>query len=161
VLLYDGKPVLGIIVEVQLARDERKRFAWPVYAAVLRARMRCPVGVLVVTAQESMARWAATPIDLGCGNSFTPLSIGPSGVPAVTDPVRAVADPELAVLSAMAHGQGTDSDKAVQIAAAAMTASLGLDPDRSMLYFDLVYSSLSEAARQTARHGPCKVRISK
>jgi hypothetical protein len=32
-----------------------------------------------------------------------------------------------------------------------MTASLGLDPDRSVLYFDLVYASLSEAARRSLR----------
>ena len=30
-----------------------------------------------------------------------------------------------------------------------MTASLALDPDRSVLYFDFVYHSLSEAARKT------------
>src|SRR5262245_3124163 len=42
VLLVDGKPVLGIIVEVQLQKDERKRFTWPVYASNLRARLECP-----------------------------------------------------------------------------------------------------------------------
>src|SRR5690349_15165788 len=47
VLLYDDKPVLGIIVEVQLSRREAKRYAWPVYAVGLRARMRCPVCILV------------------------------------------------------------------------------------------------------------------
>ncbi|MEY4575990.1 MAG: hypothetical protein RL701_693 [Pseudomonadota bacterium] len=30
-----------------------------------------------------------------------------------------------------------------------MSASLPLDPDRSALYFDLIYASLSEAARQS------------
>jgi hypothetical protein len=37
----------------------------------------------------------------------------------------------------------------LQIALAAMTASLGLDPDRSVRYVDLVYASLSEAARKS------------
>jgi hypothetical protein len=149
VLLYDGKPVLGIVVEAQLAPDEHKRFAWPVYAVGLRARMRCPVCLLVVTPHESVARWANKPIDLGGGNLFAPLVLGPSGVPKVTDQARAVADPELAVLSAMAHGQDQDPDKALQIAVAAMTASLGLDAERSTLYFDLVVASLSEAARKS------------
>ena len=149
VLLYDGKPVWGIVVEVQLGIDERKHYAWPMYAAGLRARMRCPVGVLVISAHESVARWARAPIDLGCGNFFKPLALGPSAVPVVTDVRRAAADPELAVLSALAHGHSSDSDKAVEIAVAAMTASLGLDPDRSVLYFDLIYSSLGEAARQS------------
>jgi len=37
VLLVDGKPVLGIIVEVQLDYDDDKRYSWPVYVAGLRA----------------------------------------------------------------------------------------------------------------------------
>jgi hypothetical protein len=46
VLLVDGKPVFAIAVEVQLARDDRKRFTWPVYVAGLRARFECQVAVL-------------------------------------------------------------------------------------------------------------------
>jgi hypothetical protein len=147
VLLYNNEPVLGIVVEVQLSADNRKRYAWPVYAVGLRARMRCPVCVLVFTPHQAVVRWASTPIELGGGNTFCPLVIGPSGVPIVTDEARACADPELAVLSAMAHGDGNDTDLAAKIASAAIAASLALDPDRSMLYFDLVLTSLSEAAR--------------
>ena len=149
VLLYDARPVLGIVVEAQLAADDHKRFAWPVYAVGLRARMRCPVCLLVVTPQEAVARWARKPIALGGGNVFAPFVLGPSGVPEVIDRERALADPELAVLSAMAHGQSRDPDKALQIAVAAMTASLHLDAERSTLYFDLVVASLSEAARKS------------
>ena len=111
VLLLEGVPVLGIVVEAQLSPDERKR-------------------------------------DLGGGNVFSPLVLGPSGVPEITDEKQAREDPELAVLSAMAHGQDTDYGKAARIALAAQFASLGLDEDRSRLYFDLVRASLSEAARK-------------
>jgi hypothetical protein len=149
VLLYDGKPVLGIVVEAQLAADDHKRFAWPVYAVGLRARMRCPVCLLIVSPHEPVARWASKPIMLGGGNVFTPIVLGPSGVPAVTDEARAVADPELAVLSAMAHGKDEDADKALRIAVAATTASVGLDAERSTLYFDLIVASLSEAVRKS------------
>jgi hypothetical protein len=38
VLLIDGKPVLGIIVDVQLKPDEHKRWVWPVYVSGSRAR---------------------------------------------------------------------------------------------------------------------------
>jgi hypothetical protein len=149
VLLYENKPVLGIVVEVQLAEDTNKRYAWPAYAVGLRARIRCPVCVLVFTPRHELVRWASRPIDLGGGNIFTPLVIGPSGVPAVTDTARALADPELAVLSAMAHGGSDDTLLAAQIAQAAIAASIGLDPDRSVLYFDMVLASLSEAARNS------------
>jgi hypothetical protein len=148
VLLLAGVPVLGIVVEVQLSPNERKRFVWPVYVANLRARLECPVCLLVVTADEAVARWAAKPIDLGGSNRFLPLVLRPSGVPEITDEVRAKSDPELAVLSAMAYGQDADTSKSVQIALAAQIASLGLDEDRSKLYFDLIVASLSEAARR-------------
>jgi hypothetical protein len=148
VLLLNGMPVLGIVIEVQLAPDERKRFVWPVYVSNLRARLERPVALLVVTVDEPTARWAAKPIELGGGNRYTPLVIGPSGVPQITDESAARADPELAVLSAMAHGHDSDSEKAARIASAAQAASLGLDEDRSRLYFDLVLASISEAVRR-------------
>ena len=148
VLLYEGKPVLGIIVEVQLSPDSDKHYSWPFYAAGLRARIRCQVCLLVIAAEESVALWASQPIELGGGNRFVPLVLGPSGVPEVTDEEAARRDPELAVLSAMAHGHDADASKALQIAVAAMAASVGLDAARSTLYFDLVTTSLTEAVRK-------------
>jgi hypothetical protein len=55
------------------------------------------------------------------------MVLGPSGVPVVTDVQAAKLDPELAVLSAMAHGQDPEADRSLQIAVAAMAASVGLD----------------------------------
>lgn len=148
ILLLEGIPVLGIVVEAQLGRDDEKRYSWPMYVAGLRARIRSPVCLLVITADESVARWSARPIELGGGNRYTPLVLGPSGVPELVDEARAQEDPELAVLSAMAHGGDSDTDKAVQIATAAIAASIGLDAERSTVYFDLIAASLSEAARK-------------
>gem|GEM_PF-6760576 len=39
VLLVDGKPVLGIVVEAQLRKDDGKKYSWPVYVSALRARL--------------------------------------------------------------------------------------------------------------------------
>jgi hypothetical protein len=146
--LRTHRPALGIIVEAQLQRDTRKRYAWPLYATGLRARLRCPVVLCVLTPKRNIARWAATPIRLGGGNVFEVTVIGPAAIPAITEPERAQAQPELAVLSAIAHGKDADHERAARIADAAVQASLGLEPDRSMLYCDLVFSSLSEAARK-------------
>jgi hypothetical protein len=104
--------------------------------------------VLVITVDEAVARWAAKPIEMGNGSRFVPLVLRPSGVPEVTDDAQAVADPELAVLSAMAHGQDVDTGKAVQIALAARSAIVRRDHDRSKLYLDLVDQHLSEAAQR-------------
>jgi hypothetical protein len=144
-------PVYAVIVEVQLQRKEEKRYVWPYYAASLRARLRCPVGLLVVAADDAVARWASKPVKTGGVFPYAPYVLGPSGVPAVESEVEARAHPELAVLSAMAHGRDADPARAARIAAAAHAASLNLDDDVSRLYFDLVSNSLSEAARRALK----------
>jgi hypothetical protein len=151
VQLMNDTPVLGIIVEVQLSTDERKRFVWPAYVANLRARLECPVCLLVVAADDAVARWAAQPVELGGLHWFAPYVLGPSAVPQVTDEAEARLNPELAVLSAMAHGKDVDVERAAQVANAAQAATAGLDADRSKLYFDLIMNSLSEAARQALK----------
>ena len=148
VLLVDGKPVFAIVIEVQLARKERKRFTWPVYGTGLRARFECDAVVLVVAPSVELARWAATPIPLGPGSVFQPLVLGPDAVPVVVDAARTRAEPELGVLSILAHGKG-DVDLAVQIALAAAAGIEGVsDPDLAVLYSDLLETALSEAARK-------------
>jgi hypothetical protein len=148
VLLLHGSPVLGIVLEMQLSNDEDKRYVWPVYVANLRARIRCPVCLLVITAEENVARWARKIIELGGGNRFVPWVLSLSGVPEITDEGRAKEDPELAVLSAMAHASDPDPARSARIALLAQMVSLGLDAERSTLYCDLVLHSLPEAARR-------------
>jgi hypothetical protein len=147
VLLVHGRPVLAIVVEVELHQQQAKRFTWPLYATASRARFRCPACVLVVTPYAGVARWASRLIPVGPGIAFQPLVVGPDGVPAVTDPRLAATDPELAVLSAMAHGKA-EPKTAAQVAFAALAASVGLEDDRALLYSDLIRISLSAAARK-------------
>lgn len=147
VLVQEG-PVLGIVVEVQLSRDEHKGYSWPVYATTLRARLKCPVCLLVVATEESVRRWATQSIELGAGNVFTPQVLHLAQVPVITDNARAVTAPELAVLSAVAHGRNEDIATAVRVALAAQSAIARLDGDRAKMYFDFFFSSLSEAARR-------------
>lgn len=147
-LLVDGRPVLSIIIEVQLEPDADKLFSWPVYAVVSRARFRCDAVVLVVTPKRRVARWAAKPRRIGAHNVFSPLVLGPDAIPAVTDPEVTRRTPELGVLSVMAHGSG-NVDLAVRIA---MAATAGLervrDLDDLVLYSDLVHAALGKAARK-------------
>jgi hypothetical protein len=146
VLLLDDRPVLVIIVEVQLRWDPDKVFAWPAYVAGGRARYRCPACLLVVTPDAALARRLSQPIVLGPGEGFVvPLVLGPTGIPVVTEMAVAKERPELAVLSAMAHGM---TEVGLKVAVAALGASAGLDEERSALYGDLVLSSLGEAARR-------------
>jgi hypothetical protein len=151
VQLSNERPIYGIIVEVQLAVDKDKPFVWPVYVAILRARLRCPVSLLVVTADEAVARWAARPVEMGGSYRFAPFVLGPSRVPEIADEARARENPELAVLSAMAHGRGADAVRAMEIAMAAQGASVALDADRKKIYLDLILNSLGEAAREALK----------
>lgn len=148
-LLFVGNaPLLGIVLEAQLAPDEDKRYSWPGYLVGMRSRYRCPVSVLVITTDPSVAAWCAKPIELGlCGSTVKPFVLGPSAVPVVTDVAAAREKPELAVLSAMAHGR-SDVDVAVPVAVTALAAAAGLDQERATLYGDVVLSCLGEAARR-------------
>ncbi|WP_437905368.1 hypothetical protein WME95_44870 [Sorangium sp. So ce327] len=140
------RPAMAIVVEVQLGVDPDKPYVWPVYVTQTRARHRCPTQLLVVTINAAMARWSARPIDTGhLGWALTPLVLGPQGVPVVTDAEQAKAAPEVAVLSAMAHGQ---SEAAEAIGLAFLAAADELDEERRAVYGDLVLSSLNAAARR-------------
>ena len=66
-------------------------------------------------------------------------------MPVVTDPAEAARRPELAVLSAMAHGE---SEQGEAIAAAVLPAIHRLDDERARFYGDLVLNSLNEATRR-------------
>ncbi len=117
---------------------------WPVYVTGLRARFECPACVLVVTPDEKVAEWARVPIELGPGARIDPWVVGPSAIPIVRDFETAHRDPELAVLSVMAHGRAAGGD---EIGHAALEGTRGLIDERSLLYSDLIYASLSEANR--------------
>ncbi|AUX20112.1 uncharacterized protein SOCEGT47_005750 [Sorangium cellulosum] len=107
-----GKLVLAIVLEVQRNVDPNKKFSWPTYVTGVRARKRCATVVLVVAPDAGVAAWAAESIDLGLGlGTIKPLVLGPAVVPEITDPAVAEAEEaemetELAVLSAVAHGNG-------------------------------------------------------
>jgi hypothetical protein len=145
-LRHEGS-VLGIVVEVQLSRDDDKGFVWPVYITTLRNRIRCPVCLLVVAPDPNVAKWASRPILLGGDSRVVPCVLHAANIPEILSLEQARAHPELAVLSALAHGQDADADKAAAIAVAAESAANELDTGRSSLYFDLIRCCLSEAAR--------------
>jgi predicted transposase YdaD len=116
--------------------------------ALLRARFECPACVLVFTASERMATWCSRPIELGPGNVFTPLVVAPAAMPVIDDEASARRDPELAMLSCIAHAQDQNAETVARSAGAALQAvTEQLPDDRQLLYHDLVFAVLPEAAR--------------
>lgn len=108
-------------------------------------RYRCPASVLVVTADAAAARWAARPVDTGVGCRFVSLVLGPETIPEVTDADHACEQPELALLSVQAHGQG---EHAEPIAHAALAAISGLPEERGKLYLEIIWHAVGQMLRQ-------------
>ncbi len=93
-----------------------------------------------------MAAWAAENIDLGLGlGHIEPLVLGPAVVPDITDPADAEQETELAVLSAVAHGNGPNGLTVIQ---AALVALGRLDQEHAMVYFQLIWNGLREPMRR-------------
>ncbi|MGW0063987.1 hypothetical protein ACWDTT_29130 [Streptosporangium sandarakinum] len=138
--------VAAVIIEVQRRKDPGKPWSWPAYLATLRARLRCPVLLLVISPRTDTAAWCAHPITLGHpGLTLTPLVLGPDQIPAITDPCQAQANPELAVLSALVHGDGATGEK---ILAAMLQGLDHIEFDQAQGYIDEVLAMLPVAARQ-------------
>ncbi|WP_437336930.1 hypothetical protein [Sorangium sp. So ce394] len=141
-----GTIVLAIVLEVQRDMDPNKKFSWPTYVTVVRAKTRCRTVVLVVAPDAGVAAWAAERIDLGLGLGYVaPLVLGPAVVPEITDPGEAEAETELAVLSAVAHGNGPNG---LAVVLAALVALGRLDQEHAMVYFQLIWNALREPMRQ-------------
>jgi hypothetical protein len=134
--------VFALVVEVQLTRDPEKRRRWPLYAANVSARHRCPAAVLVVAPDRSVAIWAKRPISLAAHGRWVPLVLGPAEIPrAGAHP----ASPELALLSVRAHAHG---EGGLDVARAALEAIIPLDPDQRDTYHDILMAWLPEALRE-------------
>ncbi|MEQ9498330.1 MAG: hypothetical protein RIT81_15765 [Deltaproteobacteria bacterium] len=144
-LEHHGAAVLAIVVEVQLRIDARKRWTWPVYGVNARARLRCPVLVLVVAPDPRVAAWAARSIALGGRSVFQTEVLSPHAIPAVEAGREALTHPELAVLSAVAHGNEPDGLKAV---AAAFSGIARLELPEKRLYLALIDQALSVERRR-------------
>jgi len=80
--------------------------------------------------------------------------IGPEGIPQVTDPDLALREPQLAVLSVLAHGGGDDVETAVSIGRAAVYAIMPLPAEQRLLYSLLIERALSETARKAMEMEP-------
>ena len=139
-LLGGARPTHGLVVEIQLRRDDDKRFVWPAYVGLMRRRHRVPVTLLVVTNSAKVARWAAAPIPLdGHGSTLRPVVVGPAQLPVILRPEDAARDVDLAALAAIAHA---DHPQRQPIAEALLTALRGLSPAAAFSYHELLAAAL-------------------
>lgn len=141
-----GQATCGLLVEIQQDRDPEKEWSWPYYVATERARLKCRVLLVVVALDPGVARWATRAIPLGHpGFTLTPLVIGPAQIPRVADLAAAMANPELAVLSALVHGEVEDPEA---VAHATLEVVRGLDDEPRSVYVELLASQLNAVTRR-------------
>ena len=134
----------AFIVEVQLAADPDKRFAWPFYAAAVHARFRCPTTLVVLAGTPEVAQWARSPMPSFGTGVWAPRVLGPEEIPRITTVEAARLNPELAVLSAITHAREPDGGPVLE---AAILALARLDPTQCESYSDLLQALLGDIAR--------------
>lgn len=144
----------AVVLEAQRAPDNRKRYAWPVYLAMLRWKLKAPVLLLVVTPSARVVRWARAPIVLGGTALHLPSVIGPAETPRITDLAVARDWPELAVLSARMHGASPDGEPVLLAALEALTV---VDPEMVRVYARFIDDTLPRN-RPTCWRGPTMLR---
>jgi hypothetical protein len=133
-----GAITAAIVIEIQRTCDGGKRWSWPVYVATLREREQCPVTLLVIATEDSVARWARRPIELGHpGFTLSPIVVGPSSIPPMLDLERARASPALTMMSVMVH-------RRMDVARVATEMIRDLQPELVAVYSDIVVRMVPE-----------------
>ena len=148
-LYWEGEPVLTIVFEHQLWIDRAKRSTWPLYLVSARHDAGCDAWLIILTTDETIERWARTPIAIGHpGFELRPLVLGPSSTERLTDPKIARSDPLRAVLSALVHGPRPGGEELIAPTRAVLST---LETPTSDMVFDILLRALPEEARQLWR----------
>lgn len=142
----DGKTEFAVCFEVQLRKDESRRFAWPMYVVRLFHDLRCPVVLLVLTTDENVRTWCAAGFEVGHpGFVLYPLVVTPEHIDRITTVAEAAGNIELAVLSALTFG---DEPGGVVVLDAVFAALATIDPDTAAQYSEIIAASLRGSGRE-------------
>ncbi|MFN3199411.1 MAG: hypothetical protein ACE366_13490 [Bradymonadia bacterium] len=104
-----------------------------------------PAAVLVFTPSQAVADWAAEPVKMGFGQTYCPIVVGPDGIPRIEAPDVAIQVPQLALLSALAHGNRKHSRPVLE---ACIESWASLDEGQVTDYHDLLLMQLNAAVRK-------------
>ncbi|WP_026924643.1 hypothetical protein [Glycomyces arizonensis] len=144
VYYQDEKAVFALIVEVQLRPSDEKHYSWPDYLIAVRSRLRCPVALVVICPDAATTKWAGLPIETGhMGFTLVPFVIGPDLIPVVTDPDEVRGCEQMALLSAMTHGDG---EKGHDVMAAFGGAIANLPKHLQVKYTRIASNTLTDTA---------------
>jgi hypothetical protein len=131
----------ALVVESQLEFVQKKLRRWAVYSSTLADRNDCDVDVVVFCPKQRTADQYDRPYHLGNRFVLHPYVLGPKRVPVVNDSAKVACAPELAVLSAVAHGRRDG------VLDALLTGFADIDPERARSYTELLLGLLDGADR--------------
>lgn len=140
-----NKPVLAVVLEIQLGWDSTKRRTWKLYVAKLEAEFDVNAALLVYCREPTIARRYRSMFSFeGLSLSLRPFIFTPQDVPLLTDVDLARDRPALAVLSAICHGGDKTVDELFPALAEALRT---LGPTQAVAYYDIVLAGLPKAPR--------------
>jgi hypothetical protein len=134
----DGERVF-VIIEIQNRHIKEKIWAWLSYVGCLMGTRKCPVMLVVVCPDKSVAAHYDQPIQIehSCV-VLRPTVVGPDKLPVLSEPEDIAASPELATLGAIAH---PTLDTAVAVA----TRLVALRDDRGAHYYSYLKTHLPDS----------------
>jgi hypothetical protein len=139
------QPLLAVVLEVQRGWDPTKRRTWKLYVAQLEAELDVGAALVVYSPDRAIARRYRDLFELDrLSLSLQPLIFTPDDVPLVVDVELARANPALAVLSAICHGEHAEVEATFP---ALVEALRSLGPRTAILYYDVVLAGLPVATR--------------
>jgi hypothetical protein len=136
-----GPPDLGVVIEVQLQKDEEKERTWPAYIANAVKQLGCEVLRLVVTDQPSIAEWAKGPFGTSQMHLY-PAVICLSELPQPSSSLDALQIPELPMLRALSNPEDSSFG-------AVLTALDGIATDLQGLSLHVLSRIKKEESMQT------------
>lgn len=139
------EPLLAVVLEVQRGWDRAKRRTWKLYVAQLEVELDVDAALVVYCPDPAIARRYRGLFEFeGVSLSLRPLIFTPHDVPLVVDVDLARANPALAVLSAICHG---DRPEVESMFPALVEALRAVGPSKAILYYDVVLAGLPVATR--------------
>jgi hypothetical protein len=109
----DGNgPVIAIVVEVQLDKEDDLRWRLCPYVGFTSHDARCATDIVVLCGTRALAKSVARPMLTGArGSKITPLPIGPDQTRVIGNLEEAMAGPGLLMLSAWHHAEDSDESR--------------------------------------------------
>jgi hypothetical protein len=140
-----GDPVLTLVIEVQMDKEDDLRWRLCPYLGYASYEGRCAAAVLVICGTRALARKLARPVELGTeGNIVTAVTAGPDDIPVITNAGLGIADPGLLLLSAWFHTRSGPRyrDLLVRLIAEVIALINEVDPEKAQRYHELAQAIL-------------------